>query len=259
MRPRPLSLPLCCLLLAAASLAPPGRAAERQQVMVEDAASPWSNRRGEGYANDLVRAAFAAAGVDVELVVVPYARCKALVMQGGAASCLSMAAAPELDALVRFADTPLYSATPHFYYSRDQRPAAQSVATLAAGMRVGTVFGYEYPPFIAALAARGIVFEAARSDAENLRKLSAHRIDFALLLTDDMRSERLMRQQRGGRVGVAFKGARQDSFIGFSTRHPDGEAQRRAFNAGFKAIGENGLRQTIHAEWKRRCASACDE
>lgn len=255
-------LRLSCLLLHAACFALPGFAVAgaRPQVLVEDAASPWSNHNGEGYANDMVRAAFAAAGVDVELVVVPYARCKALVMQGGAPSCLSMSKAPELDGLVRFADKPLFSVTPRFYYHLDRPQAAKSLDALTRGMRIGIVHGYEYPAFVAALAARGIVLETSRSDVTNLRKLAAGRLDFALLMTDDMRSEELIRRQAGvGRLGFAFKSAPQESYIGFSVAHPDGDAQRQSFNAGFRAIGESGARQAIQAKWKLRCATFCIE
>ncbi|MET0859109.1 MAG: hypothetical protein ABWY27_20345, partial [Telluria sp.] len=99
--------------IAGAAPATPGRL----QILVEDAASPWSNHDGHGYANDLVRAAFAAAGVDVELVVVPYARCKAMVMQGSTVACFSMSASPELANRVRFSAKQLFSITPRFYYN----------------------------------------------------------------------------------------------------------------------------------------------
>src|SRR6185369_12478061 len=45
-------------------------------IAVEDDAGPWSQHDGTGFANDVVRAAFKATGVEVELLVVPYARCK---------------------------------------------------------------------------------------------------------------------------------------------------------------------------------------
>ena len=245
---------LCAALGAAAAHGAPLR------ILVEDAASPWSNHAGEGYANDLVRAAFAAAGVDAELVVVPYARCKALVIQGGAVACFSMSAAPELDQLVRFADKPLFSVTPRFYFNRKQPLAARSVAELAPGTRVGIVHGYEYPPLVAQLAQRGIKFESARSDVANLQKLAAGRLDAALVMTDEMRSEELIQRQAGvGAVGFAFASAPMGSFIGFSTRHRDGEAQRRLFNQGFQAISANGTRQAIEAKWKLRCAKTCPE
>jgi ABC-type amino acid transport substrate-binding protein len=247
---------LGCAIAAAAPAARPARL----QILVEDAASPWSDRAGNGLANDLVRAAFAAAGVDVDLVVVPYARCKALVMQGGAAGCFSMSAAPELRNVVRFADKPLFTNTPRFYYSVDHKVTAKSVDELARGTRIGIVHGYEYPPFVAQLAKHGIIVETARSDVANLRKLSAGRIDLALVMTDEMRSENLIQQQAGVKnIALAFNGTPMESFIGFSTRHPDGDALRRTFNAGYQVIIENGTRGSIEASWRQRCAKFCPE
>jgi ABC-type amino acid transport substrate-binding protein len=249
---------ICVALLAATgAAAAPGK---RVQILVEDAASPWSNRGGKGYANDMVRAAFAAAGVDVELVVVPYARCKAVVMQGGAVGCFSMSAGPELGKLVRFADKPLFSVTPKFYYNVDRKITARSVAELSRGMRVGIVHGYEYPPFVAQLAQSGVVLETARSDVINLRKLAAGRIDVALVMTDEMRSEELIERQAGVTgIAFAFQSTPMESFIGFSTIHPDGDAQRRHFNSGYRSITENGTRHGIQTSWKLRCSKFCPE
>ncbi|MET0857987.1 MAG: transporter substrate-binding domain-containing protein [Telluria sp.] len=187
----------------------PGSAAlagGRVQILVEDAASPWSNRDGTGYANDLVRAAFEAAGVTVDLTVVPYARCKTLVRQGGAVACFSMSDDLDMAKLVRFSDKPLFSVTPRFYYNVSRAPRARSVEQLNAGMRVGIVLGYEYPPFVAQLAARGVVLENGRSDVANLRKLAVGRLDFALVMTDEMRSEELIQAQAGVKqIGRAFQ------------------------------------------------------
>lgn len=245
------------LLASASAIAAP---AAPLQILVEDAASPWSNRDGSGYANDLVRAAFDAAGVATRLAVVPYARCKALVMRGGAVACFSMSASPELGQLVRFADKPLFSVTPRFYYNLRQPLAAKSLAGLAPGTRIGIVHGYEYPPFVDQLARRGIILDHGRSDVANLKKLAAGRLDAALVMTDEMRSEELIERQAGVRnIGFAFAGAPMGSFIGFSTVHPDGEAQRRLFNQGFQAISENGTRRALQAGWKLRCARFCPE
>jgi ABC-type amino acid transport substrate-binding protein len=245
---------LCAALCGVAAQAAPVR------ILVEDAASPWSNRAGEGYANDLVRAAFAAAGVHAELAVVPYARCKALVIQGAATACFSMSAAPEFEQRVRFADKALFSVTPRFYFNARQPLAARALADLAPGTRVGIVHGYEYPPFVAQLALRGIVLERGRSDVANLQKLAAGRLDAALVMTDEMRSEELIQRQAGvGDVRFAFAAAPMGSFIGFSVRHREGEAQRRLFNQGFRIISANGTRQAIAAKWKLRCARVCPE
>ncbi|WP_423049241.1 hypothetical protein [Undibacterium sp. SXout7W] len=49
---------------------------ESIEIMVEDAADPFSKADGTGYANDQVVAAFSAVGVDIKFNVVPYVRCK---------------------------------------------------------------------------------------------------------------------------------------------------------------------------------------
>jgi polar amino acid transport system substrate-binding protein len=248
------------MLLGCVSASAAPAAAARVQILVEDAASPWSNRDGQGYANDLVRAAFAAVGVEVELKVVPYARCKAMVLHADAVACFSMSASPELGNLVRFSDKPLFSGTPRFYYNVDHKVTAKSVAELTRGMRVGIVHGYEYPPFVAQLAQRGIVVERARSDVANLRKLAAGRIEVALVMTDEMRNEEVILRQAGvNRIAFGFQSTPMESFIGFSTRHPDSDALRRNFNTGYQLISQNGTRSRIQARWKLSCAKSCPE
>jgi ABC-type amino acid transport substrate-binding protein len=235
-------------------------AATPVRVLVEDAASPWSDHNGVGMANDLVRAAFAAAGAPAQLVVVPYARCKALVLNGAAPSCFSMSAAPELVGSVRFADKPLFSVTAQFYAFRKGTRTPASLAALRPGMRLGIVHGYEYPPEIAELAKRGIVLEAARSEVINLRKLAAGRLDLAVVMTDPLRSAAMLERQADVReVAQAFSGPTMASYIGFSTANPEGERQRQLFNAGFKMIDDNGERHKIEARWKLLCASYCPE
>ena len=81
---------LLCLAAGSATPAP-----QPMEIMVEDAALPWSAPDGSGYANDLVRAAYAAVNTEVRLTVVPYARCKTYVMQGAVAACFNMSPSPD--------------------------------------------------------------------------------------------------------------------------------------------------------------------
>ena len=77
---------LCIMLL----LATFGYAsADTLTVAVEDEAAPWSQKDGSGFANDVVKAAFKASKVDILLQVVPYSRCKHMVVQGEVAACLA--------------------------------------------------------------------------------------------------------------------------------------------------------------------------
>lgn len=51
-------------------------------IGAEDDAAPWSYADGTGYVNDVVRAAFQRSGRQVQYKVMPYARCKAMVLSG---------------------------------------------------------------------------------------------------------------------------------------------------------------------------------
>ncbi len=235
-------------------------AGEVVQVLVEDGFSPWSDQRGEGRANELVRAAFAAVQVDVQLSVVPYARCRALVIKGLAPSCFSMSPSTYLNDTVRFSDRPLYAVTLHAFVGNSSKLVLNSVDDLKAGMRVGIVNGYEYPPGVAELAKRGVLLESARTETANLRKLAAGRLDVALVLTDQFRSAEMVKLQSGAvKIVRSLEGPSQPSFIGFSILHPDGERQRALFNRGFKLITENGKRAAIESQWHVQCSAFCPE
>ncbi|NYE62469.1 ABC-type amino acid transport substrate-binding protein [Duganella sp. 1224] len=229
-------------------------------VLVEDNFSPWSNHNGTGLANELVRAAFGAVHVDVDLRVVPYARCRALVIRGASPSCFSMSPSKDLADTVRFADKPLYAVTLHAFVGKTSGLTLNSIDDLRAGMRVGVVNGYEYPPGVAELAKRGVVLESTQSETLNLRKLAVGRLDVALVLTDQFRSAELVKLQSGAvKIMRSFAGASQPSFIGFSMSHPDAERQRTLFNAGFKIITENGKRAAIESQWHYQCSAYCPE
>jgi len=247
-----------CLTLLSL-MAGPAAAADHVTVLVEDAAGPWSNADGTGMANDLVKAAYAAVGVDVTLTVVPYARCKALVFNGAAAACFSMSEAPELKGVVNLADKPLFNVYPRFYQRAGKAVKLVDENGFHKGMRLGIVNAYEYPPAVLELARRGVVLEPARSDLVNLKKLAAGRIDVALIMTDELKTEAMMmRQARVSGVTLAFQSEPMGSFIGFSATHAQGPRAQRLFNDGYARITRDGGKRAIENKWRRLCAAGCD-
>ena len=96
------------LLVSVWISAPAGAHAASFTIMAEDASEPFSRGDGTGYANDIVKAAFQAAGFDVRLNVVPYARCKKSLEDGTTAACFSMSWIPEFKDRIVFSDQPLY-------------------------------------------------------------------------------------------------------------------------------------------------------
>ncbi|MFI5381418.1 MAG: hypothetical protein ACHRHE_19140 [Tepidisphaerales bacterium] len=114
--------------------------AEQLAVLAEDDAAPWSSKDGTGYANDVVRAAFQAAGVNVRLLVVPYARAKNMTIAGEAVACFSMSWLPELEGKIVFADKPLFDCYADYFHRLDKPLTARTEAEIDKKIVVGSYY-----------------------------------------------------------------------------------------------------------------------
>jgi len=240
------------LLCLAISL--PGLAAASSvsplEIMVEDAASPWSNADGSGYANDVVKAAFNAAGVIVKLDVVPYARCKAMAVAGKVAGCFSMSWEPTLQGLIVFADQPIFTAHARFYHNTARPLAVTRQEDIASGTVIGIVNGYEYPQSLDALRKKGVLFDASDSETILLKKLANGRLDLAILMLDGLKTDVALMTEAGvNNVSFAFPSGEMASFVGFSAHHPSGDYARSKFNEGYAQIERNGTLNSIKSNW----------
>lgn len=231
---------------------------ETIDIGVEDAAAPWSQGDGTGYANDLVRAAFDASGIDVRLHVLPYARCKQQVLNGALVACVSMSPAPELNGVVRFSARPLFVFTCRFF-ENPRAPLARRIEDFPRGIRVGTVIGYEYPPeMLARLSRRDAVLDPAPSEETNLRKLAAGRIAAAVVNSDTVKSSDWVAERAGvtGRVRSVLSVGRMPAYVGFSTVHPRGRELADRFDRGYARVIRNGERDRIQRRWIERGVAA---
>lgn len=230
---------------------PHGATRETIDVGVEDAAAPWSQADGTGYANDLVRAAFDAVDVDVRFHVLPYTRCKQQVLNGELVACVSMSPAPELRGKVRFSARPLFVFTCRFF-ENPRRPLPRRIEDFPRGMRVGTVLGYEYPPeMLARLARRGAVLEPTPTEETNLRKLAAGRIDAAVVNSDAVKSSDWVAERAGvrGRVRAVFSIGSMPAYVGFSLSHRHDRELADRFDVGYARIIASGEHARIQHRW----------
>ena len=221
-------------------------------VAVEDAADVWSRADGTGYANDIVRAAFRAGGIEPHFLVVPYARCKAMVIQARVPVCFSMSRDASIPASVVFSDSANFVFHSDFFQSIGRPLRVPSPEQLPPGTRVGVVRGYEYPDVLYQLQQRGIVrLVVAGSEAINLRKLADGRLDAAMINTDATKraADVLERADVRGRVTLAFAGGSLPAFVGFNIRHPRGADALARFNSGRRVIAANGVLSSIKHLW----------
>ena len=240
---------------------PSGRAppADRSEtildVAVENDAAPWSQRDGTGYANDLVRAAFRAVGMEVHFQVVPYARCKRMALEGQIAACLSMSHASELAGAVIFPEQPLFRCHSEAVLRVDDERAPASLADLPAGSLVGVVLGYEYPEALYRLERAGTIkLDSSRSEELSLRKLAEKRIDVAVVNVNDIKDLSFTSSKAGvmKRVRHAFWIGDLASYIGFSRMHARGPSAGLRFSEGLAKIEQSGEKAQIDELWAAR-------
>ena len=236
-----------CLALVSVCVA---HAAPELTIMVEDASEPFSRADGTGYANDLVRAAYAAAGVSVHLKVVPYARCKDMLKRALVPACFSMSQAPDNTGIV-FSREPLFEVRADVFQQRASRKGFRSLAAVERGATIGIINGYEYPAEIAGLEKRGITLQRNIDDGANLKMLAHGRLDAAVLMTSDFDDVGRRLQQSGTRdaVSLAFRGGVMKSYIAFNLKNPQGPLARDAFERGYRLISNRHQKDRIRRRW----------
>jgi polar amino acid transport system substrate-binding protein len=227
-------------------------AGERIRIGAEDDWSPYSssvNGHPVGFAVDLVRAAWTAAGVDVELVPLPYARCMKEVDRGALAGCFDTLRDPMLEAKYRWHQLPLFRARIGIYGRTANGPASAdlSIANLR-GKRIGTTHGYDYGA--AFDGDSSLLRDVAPSDLSSLRKLVAGRVDYALVFDRVATAIARANPELGKNFSLQGILVEPSLYISFSRGFPDIDRLVSLFDQGLAKVRKSGEYAAIEARWR---------
>ncbi len=240
---------LVCLFLLCGAHAIAG---ERIRIGAEDDWSPYSSSvkgKPQGFAVDLVRAAWAAAGVEVELVPLPYARCMKEVDRGDLAGCFNTLRDPVQESRYRWHQQALFQARIGIYgrITPGEVPKTMGLQSLR-GKRIGTTHGYNY----------GAAFDGdptmlrdeAPSDLSSLRKLVAGRVDYALVF--DRVANAIAKTHPDLGRGYALQGVLVEPYLylSFSPKYPDIDRMVLLFDQGLAKVRKSGEYARIEARWR---------
>lgn len=241
------------LLIANANASAVPESHDALTIMVEDAAAPWSRGDGTGYANDVVVAAFKEMSVETKLKVVPYSRCKYMVLNGQVAACFNMSWQPEFEGKIKLAAQPIFKVS-NDVFEPIKAPLPKppdGKCVLPPGTVVGLTRDYEYSAQVMALQASGVRFENSLSDLTSLQKLAAHRFQAVVIMSNDLevRNQKAIQSGTEKTVRFAFNCGVVNSTIGFSVAHPDGLRALETYDEGYRRIEANGVLEEIHGRW----------
>jgi len=227
-------------------------AAETFTLGAEDQAGPWGRSDGTGCGNDIVRAAFRAAGDSVVLNILPYVRAKKMTMGGELSGCFSMSREPEFKGKILFAINPLYNVQVILLVKHSAKTTIHGLCDLSDKNSIGLVKDYEYPPEVRDVYKRGVRIEETASEVQNLKKLAAGRIDAAVVCCDPLKSFSLLLKQSGAGHNidsVSIVGV-QGSFVGFSIKNSCGLRAKAQFDKGMELILTNKTCDSIVNTWR---------
>lgn len=226
-------------------------AAERVRIGAEDDWRPYSyvaEGKPVGLAVDLARAAWAAAGVDVELVSLPYARCMKEVDNGTLAGCFDTLRDARTEGKYLWHKRPLFKARIAIYGRVQGATATRVEPADLLGRRVGVTNGYDYGE--AFDNDSRMVRDVAPSDLISLRKLVAGRVDYVLVY--DRVAQEIARVHP--ELGQAFvqRGVLVEPllYLSFTKRQPGLRTLIARFDAGLEKIYKSGEYARIEARWR---------
>lgn len=247
------SLSLCLLLLFALSAA--ARAEHVPRIGAEDDWYPYTAYRDgriQGMSVDIVKAAFAASDMPVELVPYPYSRCMQMTQEGALAACFNTAPDERISADYLIPKEPLFSDDILLWARRDAAPLDGKPQDLA-GRKVAVTIGYEYGARLDN--DQQVIRIPVRRDLSGFLMLQHGRVDFVAAYRGT--AEALFREnpQLEGQF-VALETLHSPTlYLSFSRRDPAAADLLKRFEQGMRSLRKDGRYQKILERWQHASAN----
>lgn len=224
-------------------------AQERFVLAAENDWYPYSAERGktaEGRTVDIVKAAYAAAGVELSLNVVPFNRGMILTKSGQYAGVFNAGLNDEVRGKYLIPRNPV-ALSEQVVVARTGEPF-KGVESFN-GKRLTLTLGYTYQ--VNVTGDRRNAIEYAPADLSNLKKIAVRRADFTIIdrfvLQSILKAEPALRQQLAV-VGVLSS---ENIYVVFAMNE-QGTRARDAFDKGMETIKGNGVLKSIYDGWNNK-------
>ena len=239
---------VCLVLLATSSLG-----AAPLIIGAEDDWAPYCERDKEdgqprGLAPELVKAVFAAEGIEIVFRTLPFARCMHDAKSGKLAGCFNATITEENRYQYHWHDTPMFEEDLAIFALASE-PQRDLKLTSLEGKRVGITLGYTYPTDF--MENPRIIRFQAKSDAQILEMLVRGRVDY-ILMNGMPGYLKIQQKQLTGKVVKVGKLSTDGFWLAFSRNAPQGETLAKRFEQGLQKIKNNGIYETLIRQFETR-------
>lgn len=221
---------LLCFVLLGGSL----KAQDTVLLAAENSWPPFAKSDGEGISKSIIEKAYAYSGVDVQFVVVPYARALNMAEAGEVDGAFNVSKQGSTEAKFLFGKEPLLRVSASFYYSPSSKLDYESVSEIPNGTKIATILGYEYGDLYTKNQARFTESRVA-TQQQIVKLLLSGRVDMAIMF-DEVASYTI--EEMGYEQSVLRKGAlnhTSEIYVAFNKKLKGSEKVRK-LDLGLKAI-----------------------
>ncbi|MCG9739925.1 transporter substrate-binding domain-containing protein [Shewanella insulae] len=212
------------------------------KLAAEDNWAPFADPYGKGLSHRLVKQAFSRVNVDVDSLVVSYARGLVMTKQGIVDGVFNLHKERKTQEEFVFGQIPLFTTSASFYQSNAHPLQAQSKWQLPEGLVVGIIKGYEYGDELAQLKQLRLVEVDNHNQLINL--LLLNRIDAAIMY-DEVANQYLAQMGVSKVIGRSVHNHTGDLYVAFSKLQPNAQLFADKLDQGLKALKQDGSYQTI--------------
>ncbi|MEN9455753.1 MAG: hypothetical protein RL210_1272 [Pseudomonadota bacterium] len=201
-----------------------------------------------GFSPELIRAAYATQGVEVEFKVVPFTRCMAMARTQTTLGCFDSVRGKDIENTYLWHQRPMFRSRLYLYARKESRFEYHSIKDLQNGPRVGVTVGYEYGDDFDR--SKNIRRDVANTNLQGLQKLLRGRVDLVPVY------DKVYRQLANANpefdehfkvVGTLFEA---DLYVAFSRQHPDSARYAALLDKGLLQLINSGEYQKIEMRWK---------
>lgn len=247
-----LSRAILCLLL---SLGPSLVQAETFRIGAEDDWFPYTafrNGKIQGMSVDIVRAAFAASKVDIELVPYPYSRCMDTAQRGEIMACFNTLPNKQIASQYLLPKYPLFN-DDILLWANSKTAKPMTSLTALAKQSVAVTIGYEYGPEFDSMTSFKRV--PVRRDLNGFLMLQRGRVDYAAAYRGTAEALFAERAELKGAFTPVATLTHARVFLSFTRKDPRAADLISHFDQGMQIIHTNGTYQRILDHWRHQSAA----
>lgn len=202
----------------------------------------------QGFAVEVIAAAYAAVDVNVGFKSAPYVRCLMLVETAQELGCFDSLKDSKLSADFLFHQEPIFKAEIGIYALNGSEDSGLRASDMR-GRRVGLTHGYTYTDVIDK--DDSIIREEAPTDLSNLRKLLLKRSEYSLVYTRvvDYLQSRYPKELKG-KIKQVGSITVDKLYVSFSKKRPESAKYAALLDQGLRKIRSNGQYAKIEQRWQ---------